>query len=89
MDGTVVESAASRWKLVQAEAAALVAAEARQAAEAVPDDPAAQQSAEAATEVARVAEQRCATRVQQASRPTPWWWPAVIPTPWCNRARTR
>ncbi len=69
IDGTVVESAASRWKLVQAEAAALVAAEARQAAEAAPDNPAAQQSAEAATEVARVAEQRCATRVQQG-KPT-------------------
>ncbi len=69
IDGTVVESAASRWKLVQAEAAALAAAEARQAAEAAPDNPAAQQSADAAEAVARTAEQRCATRARQG-KPT-------------------
>jgi len=69
IDGTVVESAASRWKLVQAEAAALAAAEARQAAAAAPDNPAVQQRAEATAEVARVADQRCATRAQQG-KPT-------------------
>jgi transposase len=65
IDGTVVESAASRWKLVQAEAAALAAAEARHAAETAPEDPAVQQLADAAEEVARAAEQRCTTRAQQ------------------------
>jgi len=65
IDGTVVESAASRWKLVQAEAAALAAAEARHAAAAEPANPAAQQSAEVAEEVARAAAQRAATRAQQ------------------------
>lgn len=69
IDGTVVESAASRWHLVQAEAAALAAAEARQAAAAAPDNPAAQHSAAAAEEVARTAEQRCATRARQG-KPT-------------------
>ena len=65
IDGTVVESAASRWKLLQAEAAALAAAEATTAAAAEPDNPGRQQRAEVAQEVARVAEQRGATRAQQ------------------------
>ncbi len=65
IDGTVVESAASRWKLVQAEAAALAAAEARQAAVAQPDNSAAQQNAEVAAVVARAAEQRASTRAKQ------------------------
>ena len=62
IDGTVVESAASRWKLLQAEAAALAAAEATTAAAAEPDNTGLQQSAQAAEEVVRVAAQRCAAR---------------------------
>jgi len=69
IDGTVVESAASRWNLLQAEAAALAAAEATTAATAAPDNAAVQQTAQAAAEVARVAEQRCAQRAQQG-KPT-------------------
>jgi hypothetical protein len=69
IDGTVVESAASRWKLLQAEAAALAAAEASRASGAEPDNTALQQTAQTAEEVARVAEQRCATRAQQG-KPT-------------------
>jgi transposase len=69
IDGTVVESAASRWQLVQAEAAALAAAEARQAAAARPDDAVGEQTAQAAEEVARAAALRCATRARQG-KPT-------------------
>ena len=69
IDGTVVESAASRWKLLQAEAAALAAAAATTAAGAEPEHAAAQQTAPRAQEVARAAEQRCATRAQQG-KPT-------------------
>jgi transposase len=69
IDGTVVESAASRWKLLQTEAAALAAAEATKAAQAEPDNAALQQTAQAAEEVARVAEQRSAKRTQQG-KPT-------------------
>lgn len=68
IDGTVVESAASRWKLLQAEAAALVATEATKAAAAEPDNAGLQHSAQAAEEVARVAEQRRAKRAQQGKQ---------------------
>jgi len=68
IDGTVVESAASRWKLLQAEAAELAAAEATKAADAEPENTALQQTAQAAQEVARVAEQRCAKRAQQGKK---------------------
>jgi len=68
IDGTVVESAASRWKLLQAEAAELAAAEATKAAGAEPENTALQQTAQAAQEVARVAEQRCAKRAQQGKK---------------------
>jgi len=69
IDGTVVESAASRWQLVQAEAAALAAAAARQAAGTEPSHSALQRNAEAAEEVARIGAQRCAKRTQQG-KPT-------------------
>lgn len=65
IDGTVVESAASHWRAIGAEAARLQAEEARQAAAAAPDDPERQAAATHAAAVAAVTQERCARRAAQ------------------------
>lgn len=69
IDGTVVESAASHWRAIGADAARRQADEARQAAAAAPADPALQAAATKAAEVSAVAQARCARRAVQG-KPT-------------------
>jgi hypothetical protein len=65
IDGTVVESAASHWRAIGAEAARLHAEAARQAAAAAPDDPELQAAATRAADVSTVAQERCTGRAAQ------------------------
>ena len=62
IDATVVEAAASRFRMLKLEAARQAAAQAQQRAHAQPADPHAQAAAQAATAVARVAAERAAQR---------------------------
>jgi hypothetical protein len=70
IDGTVVESAASRWQALRLEAARLAAAQAQQAAAAAPDNEGLQERAMIAQELAAVAEERGAQRAQQGKDTT-------------------
>lgn len=65
IDGTVIESAGSHWRAIQAEAARQQADKAREAAAAAPEDPDLQSAATAASEVAAVAQERCERREAQ------------------------
>jgi DDE family transposase/transposase-like protein DUF772 len=65
IDGTVVESAASHWRAIGAEAARMQAEAARQAAAAAPQDHALAAAAVAALTVAAVAQERCDRRKAQ------------------------
>lgn len=64
IDGTVIESAASHWQAIRAEAAQLAAAQAAEAARTHPDEELLQDTADATARVAAVAAQRCAARKQ-------------------------
>jgi hypothetical protein len=64
IDGTVIESAASRWTAIRAEAAKLQAEQAAAAAQAQPHDEQVAQQAQVADQLARVAAERCAARDQ-------------------------
>ena len=64
IDGTVIESAASHWHAIQAEAAKLGAAQAAEAARKQPEDEQLKRRAEASARVAEMAAQRCAARKQ-------------------------
>jgi transposase len=65
IDGTVVESAASHWRAIKAEALRAAAEQARNLARARPDDTELKQASADATRLAEVAEQRCKRREQQ------------------------
>ena len=65
IDGTVVESAASHWRAIKAEALRAAAEQARQLAQARPDDTELQQASADAARLAEVAEQRRQRREQQ------------------------
>jgi hypothetical protein len=65
IDGTVVESAASHWRAIGAEAAQLHAEQAQHAAAAAPHDPERQMAATQAAAVAAVTQERCARRAAQ------------------------
>jgi hypothetical protein len=65
VDGTVMEAAGSRFATLRKDAAAVVAAEAKQRAEAEPENRAAQQEAEQAAAVVTAIEERTATRRAQ------------------------
>jgi hypothetical protein len=69
IDGTVIESAASHWAAIKAEAVKQQALEARSAAAAEPDNGELQAAAERAEQLATIAEQRCQKR-QQAAKST-------------------
>lgn len=62
IDGTVIESAASRFQLLKLEAALEAARSAERAAQAHPEDDALQAQAKAATELAAIATRRAAER---------------------------
>lgn len=62
LDGTVVQAAASRYKMIKAEAAAEAAQESRRRAEEKPDDAKLRRQAEQAEAVAAVAQHRIAAR---------------------------
>lgn len=64
IDGTVIESAASRWQAIRVEAAKLAAERACAAASADPENTELAQRAEDASRVAQVAQQRKAAREQ-------------------------
>jgi transposase len=65
IDGTVIESAGSHWRAIRAEAAREQAEKARHAADAAPHDQDLQGAATAASDVAAVAQERCARRHAQ------------------------
>lgn len=65
IDGTVVESAASHWRAIKAEAARLQAEQSRQAADAAPHDQDLHDVAMADAKVDAVAQERCARREAQ------------------------
>ena len=65
IDGTVIESAGSHWRAIRAEAAREQAEKAREAADAAPHDQDLESAARTATEVAAVAQERCARRQAQ------------------------
>lgn len=68
IDGTVIESAGSHWRAIEAEAARLAAQQANVLAEADPSNPGLQNEAAAAKEVAEIAEQRCEDRRRHGKR---------------------
>jgi hypothetical protein len=77
IDGTVIESAASHWSAIKAEAAQMRAAEARQAALAEPQNEEMKAVAEAAQRVADVANER---RARREAKGTSCQTLAVVPT---------
>lgn len=68
IDGTVIESAGSHWKAIQAEALRMAADEAKQAASAEPNDAELEQAAAQAAALAAVAQERCAKRERQGKK---------------------
>jgi transposase len=68
IDGTVIESAGSHWRAIEAEAARLSAQQANALAEGDPSDPGLQKAAATAKEAAEIAEQRCEDRRRQGKR---------------------
>jgi transposase len=70
IDGTVIESAASRFQMLKLEAAREAARSAAQAAQAHPDDTALQAQAQGAAELAAIATRRAQERAARGDDPT-------------------